>query len=37
MPDDIEYHFNHALTHEVVYNSVLVERRKLSPDAGAGN
>jgi predicted ATPase len=26
---DIEYSFKHALTHEVAYNSLLIERRKL--------
>ena len=26
---DIEYSFKHALTQEVAYNSVLIERRKL--------
>ena len=29
VPEDIEYHFKHALTHEVVYNSVLIKHRKL--------
>jgi predicted ATPase len=26
---DVEYTFKHALTHDVAYNSVLIERRKL--------
>ena len=26
--DDIEYIFKHALTQEVAYNSVLIEKRK---------
>jgi len=28
-PDDVEYTFKHALTQEVAYNSLLIERRKL--------
>ena len=28
-PDDIKYHFKHSLTHEVAYNSLLMERRKV--------
>jgi len=27
--DDIQYHFKHALTREVAYNSILTERRKV--------
>ena len=27
-PDDVEYIFKHALTHEVAYNSLLIEQRK---------
>jgi len=27
--DDVEYSFKHALTHDVAYNSLLTERRKL--------
>ena len=27
-PHDVEYTFKHALTHEVAYNSILLERRK---------
>jgi class 3 adenylate cyclase/predicted ATPase len=27
--DEVKYSFKHALTHEVAYNSVLIERRKL--------
>jgi class 3 adenylate cyclase/tetratricopeptide (TPR) repeat protein len=29
LPTDVEYSFKHALTHEVAYNSLLIERRKI--------
>jgi class 3 adenylate cyclase len=29
LPDDVQYSFKHALTHEVAYNSLLIERRKI--------
>ncbi|MBV8360089.1 MAG: hypothetical protein JO189_19445 [Deltaproteobacteria bacterium] len=35
-PGDVEYIFKHALTHEVAYNSLLIEHRKLLHERIAG-